>query len=132
MEGGAWESGAPSADEGWLATFPARLGNSSGAADAGRRTTGFRPASSQARAHSLPGRRCSKLGSPKTLSPAGHPSIGTGTGAELGTAGLSLTFRSSTAGSGGASPGRAASRKPLSPHPPRPPRRPALPVPGAP
>lgn len=48
------------------------------------------------------------------------------TGAELGDAGLDPLLRGSTAGSGAASPGRAASRKPLSPRSPSP-ERPSAP-----
>lgn len=68
----------------------------------------------------------------QTLSPAGHHSITTGSGVELGSVGLGALLRAGTAGSGAAPPGRAASRKPLSPPLPRQRRRPALPVPEAP
>lgn len=99
--------------------------------------TGFLPASSQARAHSIFGHPCSKFGNwplrrPKTLSPAGNHSITTGTEAELGSSGLGRLPRGSTAGSGAASPRRAESRKPLSPHLQRQRRGLTLQVPGAP
>lgn len=120
-----------------LATFPAHLSYPGPAAGAGQRMTGFLPASSQAHTHSIFGHPSSKFGHwplrrPKTLSHADYHSITTGTDAELGSSGLGRLPRGSTAGSGAASPRRAESRKPLSPHLPRQCCGLTLPVPGAP